>query len=76
MPKLPILQARKLIKILKKAGFVQDRVEGSHYIFFRLKDKRTISVPVHKGRDLGRGLLVSILRDADISLKEFMNMLR
>lgn len=75
MPRLPSISSRKLIKILKKAGFVHDRTEGSHYIFFRETDKRTVSVPVHKGRDLGRGLLASILRDADISLEEFLQML-
>lgn len=74
MPRLPSISARKLIKVLKKAGFVHDRTEGSHYIFFRERDKKTISIPVHKGRDLGRGLLVSILRDADISTEEFLRM--
>lgn len=72
MPRIPIVPARKLIKVLKKAGFVHDRTEGSHYIFFRENDKRTVSVPVHKGRDLGKGLLSSILRDADISIKDFL----
>ncbi|HLC97034.1 MAG TPA: type II toxin-antitoxin system HicA family toxin [Candidatus Nanoarchaeia archaeon] len=72
MPKLPVVPARKLIRVLKKAGFVHDRTEGSHYIFFREHDQRTVSVPVHKGRDLGKGLLMSILRDADISPDEFL----
>lgn len=75
MPKLPIVSARKLIKVLRKAGFVHDRAEGSHHIFFRESDKKTISVPVHKGTDLGRGLLSSILRDADISIEDFIQML-
>ncbi len=76
MPKLPIISARKLIKILKKAGFTHDRTEGSHYIFFRGQDQCTVSVPVHQGRDLGRGLLMSILRDADISPDELLKMLK
>lgn len=75
MPRIPSLPARKLIKVLKKSGYVHDRTEGSHYIFFREIDKRTVSVPVHKGRDLGRGLLSSILRDADISSEELVKML-
>lgn len=33
MPKLLVVSARKLIKVLKKAGYVHDRTEGSHYIF-------------------------------------------
>lgn len=75
MPKLPIVPARKLVKVLKKVGYIHDRTEGSHQIFFRERDRRTVSVPVHKGRDLGRGLTASILRDADISQEEFLRML-
>lgn len=70
MPRLPALSARKLIKILKNAGFVHVRTEGSHDVFFRVRDKKVVSVPVHRSRDLGRGLVASILRDADISPEE------
>ncbi len=76
MPKLPSIPARKLLKVLKKAGYAHDRTEGSHFIFFRAVDKRTVSVPVHKGRDLGKGLLASLLKDADISPEDFMRLLK
>jgi predicted RNA binding protein YcfA (HicA-like mRNA interferase family) len=33
MSKLPIIKAKKLIKILKKLGFVPIRQEGESYIF-------------------------------------------
>ena len=53
MPSLPVISARKFVRVLKKAGYVHDRTEGSHYIFFRERDQRIVSVPVHRGRDLG-----------------------
>ncbi len=75
MPNLPIVSANKFIRVLKKKGFILDRIHGSHYIFIREKDKLTISVPVHKGHDLGRGLTRAILKDAQISEAEFFDLL-
>ena len=72
MPSLPIISARALIAVLKKKRFLLDRVHGSHHIFIRTEDQRTVSVPVHKGRDLGRGITKSILKDAEISIEEFL----
>lgn len=75
MPKLPVVTAQKLIKVLKKKGFLLDRTHGSHHIFVRIKDQITVSVPVHKGRDLGRGITKAILDDARISTEEFPKLL-
>jgi len=75
MPRLPIVPPRKLIKVLKKKGFVLHRVKGSHHIFIRTSDRLTVTVPVHPGHDLGRGLTESILKDAKISTEDFLKLL-
>lgn len=75
MPRIPTISSRKLIKVLKKDGFVQDHIQGSHYIFYHPKKNITVSVPVHKGRDLGRGITQAILKDAKISTKDFLKLL-
>lgn len=75
MPRIPTLSAQKLIKILKKDGFIHDHTQGSHYIFYHPQKKITVSVPVHKGRDLGRGITKAILTYAKISEKEFLRYL-
>ncbi len=74
MPPLPLLQARELIAALQKAGFETIRQRGSHV---RLKhpDGRVVTIPVHSGQDIGRGLLRKILRDAELSRDEFLNLL-
>jgi predicted RNA binding protein YcfA (HicA-like mRNA interferase family) len=72
MPKIPVVKAEKLIKILKKNGFIHFRSKGSHQIFVNKEKKISVSVPVHKGRDLGRGLTLAILKDAEISLDKFL----
>lgn len=75
MPRLPTVNAPKLIKVLKKTNFVLQRIHGSHHIFVRIEDKLTVSVPVHRGRDLGRGITLAILKDAKISPDDFVKLL-
>ncbi len=69
--KLPLLSARELIKVLKDLGFEEVRQKGSHK-YFKHEDGRTTTVPVHPGRDLGRGLLRTIIREIDMSREEFI----
>lgn len=69
MSKLPLLKAREFIKILKKLGFTKVRQKGSH-AFFSHSDGRTTVVPIHQGKQIGKGLLRSILNDINISPEE------
>jgi len=68
VPKYPIINARKLVKILKIYDFVLIHTRGSHHVFRNSKSKKMVSVPVHKGKDLGRGITKAILQDADIPI--------
>ena len=65
-PRLPSLTSRQIIAVLERRGFVLVRQSGSHAIF-RHPDGRRTTVPVHAGRDVGRGLLRRIMRDADLT---------
>jgi len=64
--RLPSLPARKIIKVLEQHGFVLVRQSGSHAIF-RHPDGRGTTVPIHGKRDIGRGLLRQIMRDARLT---------
>lgn len=75
MPKIPAVSARKLIKVLKKDGFILDHIRGSHYIFFHPIKKVVISVPIHSSHDLGKGITSAILKDAKISISDFLRLL-
>ena len=70
MPRLPSLKARELIKVLHKLEFYEIRQKGSHRFFYRDKDNRATSVPIHT-KDIGRGLLRKILNEINISPEEF-----
>ena len=56
MTRLPILDAKKLEKLLTNLGFERVRQKGSH-VFYRHSDGRTTTLPHHRGRDLARPLL-------------------
>jgi predicted RNA binding protein YcfA (HicA-like mRNA interferase family) len=74
MGTLPMLTARQVIRALENAGFRIERQKGSHV---RLKhhDGRAATVPVHPGQDVGRGLLRKILRDAELTVEDFLKLL-
>ena len=50
--------------------FLFIRQKGSH-AYFRHPDGRATVIPIHKGEDLGRGLIRAILRDIDILPEEY-----
>jgi len=74
MAKLPILKANELIRALERAGFQIIRQRGSH-VRMKHPDGRIVTVPVHPGRDIGRGLLRKILRDAELTREAFIALL-
>ncbi|REE95863.1 type II toxin-antitoxin system HicA family toxin [Thermomonospora umbrina] len=73
MPPVPILPGTTVIKALGKIGYEAVRVSGSHH---RLKhpDRRPLTVPVHSG-DMRPGTLRSIIRDAGLTVEEFLELL-
>ncbi len=73
--KLPVLKAREAIEVLEKAGFRFIRQKGSHAVYVH-PDGRVTEVPMHRGEDIGRGLLRKIIRDMKISREEFLNLWR
>jgi len=70
MTRLRPVPARALCKKLGKLGFVMLRQKGSH-TFWQHPDGRATVVPVHKGEDIGKGLLRNILNDIQVTLEEF-----
>jgi len=75
MPKVPSLTPRKLVNILTRKGFVFERARGSHRIYRNPDTKRMAVVPFHK-KDLPKGTLLEILRQAGISRDEITELLK
>ena len=74
MSKIPALTPKKIIKILEKKGYVLDRVKGSHHIYYHPEMRKRVVVPLHK-KELPRGTLIEILRQAGISREELRDLL-
>jgi predicted RNA binding protein YcfA (HicA-like mRNA interferase family) len=45
---------------LESNGWKLDRISGSHHIM--IKESKTLSVPLHGKKDLGKGLLVKLMK--------------
>ncbi len=58
------MKGNELVKLLKQNGWQLDRISGSHHIL--IKGNRTISVPVHGKKELGKGITGAILKQAGI----------
>jgi predicted RNA binding protein YcfA (HicA-like mRNA interferase family) len=64
---------RKLIRLLRAAGFVFDRqAKGSHEIWRNPQTRRRVTVPNHPGT-LPRGTLQAIIRQTGLTVDEFIN---
>jgi predicted RNA binding protein YcfA (HicA-like mRNA interferase family) len=72
---LPVLTPRQLIRALQRAGFVLHHVRGSHH-YFRHPDKPgvLVTVPYHN-RDLKRGTLRAIMRQAGLTADDLGRLL-
>jgi predicted RNA binding protein YcfA (HicA-like mRNA interferase family) len=74
--KLPAKHGRAIIAALNRAGFVVIRVSGSHHILRRVGEPaRKVTVPVHGGKALPPGTLRSIIRQAGLTVAEFIDLL-
>jgi predicted RNA binding protein YcfA (HicA-like mRNA interferase family) len=74
MGRMPQTNARELVGFLHSQGFVRDRQAGSHLTLFHPGSGRTVTVPIHGGVDIGRGLAVRILKDAGFTVDDFLRL--
>lgn len=56
----------ELFKILKDDGWFEVRQRGSHVIMQHPTKKEQLTVPYHAGREVKKGLLSAILKQANI----------
>lgn len=70
MSKLRPAKPEEVVRALERLGFVRVRQSGSHAVF-RHADGRWTTVPIHQGKDVAKGTLHKILRDAGITSEEF-----
>ncbi len=84
MPKLPRVTSIKTVRALEKLGFIKIRQKGSHIILKKqmsVKENNQVKnqeigcvVPMHN-KTLATGTLKNILKQANVSIEEFINAL-
>ncbi len=74
MSKLPVLSAQRLCKVLEKIGYHVDHQTGSHMILRNENPPyRRLTVPKHK--EIAKGTLRAIIRQAGVSVEELVSLL-
>jgi len=73
MHDLSVVLGQQYIRVLTLLGYVVVRTRGSH-VRLRAPVRSPVTVPPH--RELDRGTLKSILDTAEISVEEFLQMLK
>jgi predicted RNA binding protein YcfA (HicA-like mRNA interferase family) len=74
MPQVPAVPGGKVVKALERAGFTVARISGSHHIMTH-PDGRSVSVPVHSGRDMAKGTLRNILAITGLTAEDLQKLL-
>ncbi|HEX8491661.1 MAG TPA: type II toxin-antitoxin system HicA family toxin [Pyrinomonadaceae bacterium] len=73
MSKLPVVSGAQCVKALERAGFIVYRQRGNHLTLVRADPPGQTTVPNHK--ELDRGTLRAIIRQAGLSVEEFIALL-
>jgi predicted RNA binding protein YcfA (HicA-like mRNA interferase family) len=75
MPKVPRITGTDAVRAFAKAGFRHERTNGSHYILKKEGHPYLLSIPMHRGRTVGTGLLKSQIEAAGLTVEEFIGLL-
>jgi len=74
MPPLPILSGLDIVRAFNHIGWEVARQRGSHIIMIKEGSNVTLSIPDHK--EVARGTLRSLIRAADLTVFEFIDLLK
>ncbi|MGK7896802.1 MAG: type II toxin-antitoxin system HicA family toxin [Xenococcus sp. (in: cyanobacteria)] len=74
MSKLPQISGKECVKTLGKAGFYIKGQKGSHIILCRDDPFAEVVVPNHKNLD--KGTLRAIIRQAELDVNKFIDLLK
>jgi predicted RNA binding protein YcfA (HicA-like mRNA interferase family) len=66
------LRPEMVIKAFEKAGWTTRGQRGSHVKLTREGNPNTLSIPVHKGKPVKRGLLLDQIKKAGLTVEEFL----
>jgi len=68
------LKPERVIKTLERAGWAVRRQKGSHVHIKKEGNPAIISIPVHKGKPIKKGLMLNLLKLAGLTEEEFLKL--
>jgi len=74
--KLPLISSSKLIKVLSKEGFKFLKQKGSHISLQKKTENKTLLVIIPRRKQIKRGTLLNILRQAGMTRDDFLELLK
>lgn len=75
MSKLPTVTSREAIQAFGRAGFEVARQESSHVTMKKPGHPYVLTIPDGGKRDLARGTLRRLIRDAGLTVDDFADLL-
>jgi len=75
MPKLPSISGERLIRALKRAGFLELRQKGSHVSLEKRTPEKTFRTVVPMHHSLAKGTLSDILRQTGLNIEQLLDLL-
>lgn len=76
MPKLPVVSGIEIVKALSKIGYGHVRTKGSHAILNKQTEKGKITIPIPLHKELAKGTIKSIMRQAELDLEYLLELLK
>jgi predicted RNA binding protein YcfA (HicA-like mRNA interferase family) len=72
MSRLPVCSGTEAVKVFRQLGYEVDHQTGSH-IILRHSSQRRLTVPNH--RELAKGTLRALIREAGLTKEQFTDLL-
>lgn len=72
MPDLPQCSGGEVIRAFERLGYEKARQKGSH-VFLKCQGRKSLSIPANK--NIGKGMLRSLINDSGFSVEQFKDAL-
>jgi len=76
MPKIPVIPAKDMLRLLLKYGCDLKSVRGSHHNLLNPANNKSSTVPVHGKRDLDKSFFADILNQLGIDIDDFLDFMK
>lgn len=70
------LKPDRVVKAFERAGWINEGQRGSHVKLTKEGNPNILSIPVHKGKPIKRGLLADQIKKAGLTVEEFLKYYR